>query len=209
MSMKILRRYTNLSSTLHILRNRHLTMLDPSSWDDRNDAFFMAEFQTRNDAKTALALCFAEAAETYHHWRVFSAGSDGVCLEFDKSKLIDAVKLESGFSCRSVAYRKIVDAREKGITETDLPFVKRYPYKDEKEFRILFVDKSEIRKFEPLKISLGWINRITLSPWMPEPLAKAVKSTLKDIKGCKNLKVFRSTLIESENWKSIINSNPK
>ena len=203
MSEPSLRRYTNLSATLHILQEKCLTLLSPSSWDDRNDAFFMAEFQTRSAAKSVLALCFAEAPETYHHWRVFSAGSDGVCLEFDKDKLRETEKRDDRFTCKSVEYRTIKDARRNGVAVADLPFVKRYQYKDEKEFRILFVDKDEIREFEQLKISLDWIKRITLSPWMPKPLANAVKSTLKGMSGCEELNVSRSTLIENERWKSV------
>ena len=207
MSEPSLRRYTNLSATLHILQKKCLTLLSPSSWDDRNDAFFMAEFQTRSGAKSVLALCFAEAPETYHHWRVFSAGSEGVCLEFDKDKLRETEELDNRFTCKSVEYRTINVASKNGIAVADLPFVKRYQYKDEKEFRILFVDKDVIRDFEQLKISLDWIKRITLSPWMPKPLVKTVKSTLKGIKGCKELEVYRSTLIENERWKRV--ANPK
>lgn len=86
MSDPILRRYTNLAATLHVLQNSCLTLLNPGTWEDRNDAFFMSEFKRRG-AQSVLALCFAEVAETYHHWRVFSHGSDGVCLEFNRPKL--------------------------------------------------------------------------------------------------------------------------
>lgn len=202
-------RYTNLPATLHILQNRCLTLLSPSSWDDRNDAYFMGEFQKRSAAKSVLALCFAETPQTYHHWRVFSAGSDGVCLEFDKGKLLETVKQDDRFKCRSVEYRKIDDVRKNSLAKDDLPFVKRYPYRDDKEFRILFIDKDEFREFERLKISLDWIKCITLSPWMPKPLADAVKSTLKGMSGCEDLKVYRSTLIENERWKRVANPSVK
>jgi len=112
MSARSLRRYTNLPSTLHILQNRCLTLLSPNTWDDRNDAFYMAEYQRRCQAKTVLALCFAEAPETYHHWRVFSHGSDGVCIEFDKNKLKQAVQKDGRFLAQSVAYKEIRDAKK-------------------------------------------------------------------------------------------------
>jgi hypothetical protein len=82
-----LRRYTNLAATIHILKSRHISLLSPAFWDDRNDAFFMRRYKERKSAKSVLALCFAEASETYHHWRVFSHGSDGTCIEFDKGHL--------------------------------------------------------------------------------------------------------------------------
>ncbi len=209
MSEPSLRRYTNLPATLHILKNSCLTLLSPSSWDDRNDAFFMAEFQTKMAVKSVLALCFVETLEAYHHWRVFSAGSGGVCLEFDKAKLQNEAEQDSRFTCKSVEYKKIELAEDERLTEDELPFVKRYPYKDEKEFRILFVDNNEIKEFEELAISLDWIKHIILSPWMPKSLVDAVKSTLKGINGCDKLKVYRSTLIDNERWKSLANSNLK
>ena len=195
MTERSLRRYTNLPATLHILQNSCLTLLSPDSWDDRNDAFFMAEYKTRSAAKSVLALCFAEAHETYHHWRVFSAGSDGVCLEFDKAKLQETVKGDDRFTCKSVKYRTIDKATRSGTTKVDLPFFKRFPFKDEHEFRILFVDKDEHREVERLNISLDWIKCITLSPWMPKPLENAVILTLKGIKGCNIFNMQRRGLL--------------
>ncbi len=205
MTESSLRRYTNLSATLHILQDRSLTLLSPSSWDDRNDAYYLTEYQRRVHAQSVLALCFAEAPETYHHWRVFSSGSGGVCLEFDKAKVEKCVQDDGRFTCRSVDYRTIDAAATKGFETDQLPFVKRFPYSDEKEFRIIFVDKDDGKNIQRMEISLNAIRRITLSPWMPRPLADAVKSTLKGIKGCQHLKVYRSTLVDNERWKNAVN----
>lgn len=65
------RRYTNLAAAIHLLQSRKITLLNPARWDDANDAYFMAEYKRLVGAETVLALCFAETAETYHHWRVF------------------------------------------------------------------------------------------------------------------------------------------
>jgi hypothetical protein len=62
---EVLRRYTNLAATIHMLRSRTITLLSPGSWDDRNDAYFMAEYKRRKGLKTLLALCFANCGETY------------------------------------------------------------------------------------------------------------------------------------------------
>jgi len=204
-----IRRYTNLPGALHVLQNSTLTLLSPSSWDDRNDAYFMEAFQMRSSAKSVLALCFAEASETYHHWRVFSSGSDGVCMEFDTAKLQEAATSHSRFKCRSVVYRTIKVATSKGIQTEELPFVKRYPFRDEREFRIISVHRNEVKEFDQLSISLSAIKRITLSPWMPEQLLKAVRTTLTGIKGCTNLRVHKSTLVENKRWKRIANPDLK
>lgn len=203
MSTPFLMRYTNLPSTLHILQNRCLTLLSPNSWDDRNDAFFVNEYKRKIGAISVFALCFAETSQTYHHWRVFTSGSDGACIEFNKAKLEDSLRSVSGLTYRSVVYHQIKRAKAKGIPVTNLPFAKRQPYEDEHEFRILFVDTKKVREFQEVPIPLDSITRITLSPWMPKPLSVAVKATLRSIPGCSKLSVVRSTLIENEKWKRI------
>lgn len=200
-----LRRYTNLAATLHLLRNRCLTLLSPSTWDDRNDAFFMSEYKKQKQALSVLALCFAEAKETYHHWRVFSHGTDGVCVEFDKNALLEAIRGQPHIQARKVSYMMIETAKDSGIAMVDLPFIKRLPYEGESEFRVIYVDEAAEYRSMPIPISLQSISRVTLSPWMPQPLADAVKQTLKQIKGCKNLRIYRSTLIENERWMKIAN----
>jgi hypothetical protein len=71
-SAKTLHRFTNLAAAIHMLRARKITLLDPNTWDDKNDAYFMAEYKRQKGLATLLALCFADCDETYHHWRVFA-----------------------------------------------------------------------------------------------------------------------------------------
>jgi hypothetical protein len=207
MSKATLRRYTNLAATLHLLQNKCLTLLNPDTWDDRNDAFFMSEYERQKGAQKVLALCFAEAPETYHHWRVFSHGSDGVCLEFDKAKLEAHLKSIDGVEFRAVEYKTIKDAKLEGIATDDLPFVKRHGYRDEKEFRAVYTDLQVARDFVLVPISLDCIDRVTLSPWMAEALAEAVKTTIRGLEDCATLKVYRTTLIENDKWMRL--ANPK
>jgi hypothetical protein len=104
---QVLRRYTNLAATIHMLRSREITLLSPGTWDDRNDAYYMAEYKRRKNLKTLLALCFANCEETYHHWRVFSHGADGVRIEFDKNLLLRALSGDERIIARDVTYKKI------------------------------------------------------------------------------------------------------
>ena len=157
-----LRRYTNLPATLDILQKKKLTLLSPSSWEDGNDAYYLTEYKKEQNARSVLALCFAEAPETYHHWRVFSPGSSGVCLEFNKDQLKECVQHDPRFQCQSVTYCTIDAATTRGFTTDQLPFVKRIPYSDEKEFRILFVDMVDNNEFKQFDIPLSAIRRITL-----------------------------------------------
>lgn len=200
--MNFFRRYTNLAATIHILRTKEITLLSPTTWDDRNDAYFMAEYKRYKKAKTVLALCFAERPETYHHWRVFSSGSDGVCIEFDKERLLSSFKKDKRISHGNVEYKKIKELNTlRKINLEKMPLLKRYPYEDEGEYRIIFVDDKLTTEFEDFKIKAAWINRVILSPWMSKGLRNSVRDTLQSIDGCSTVNITRSTLIDNKSWK--------
>ena len=202
MTVASFRRYTNLAATIHLLRSRTITLLNPATWDDKNDAYYMAEYKRYTGAKTVLALCFTEREETYHHWRVFSHGSDGVCIEFDKEQLLKVWDEELTVRAGKVTYREIKVQRKKGpLAVKQLAFLKRYPYRDEREFRVVYVSMDEVAEFKSFPIPLSCVRRVTLSPWMSNALDESVKQTLKDIPDCSNINVYRSTLVDNEAWK--------
>ena len=163
----ILRRYTDLAAVIHHLHTKTITLLDPVTWDDRNDAFFMQEYKSELNAKTVLALCFAEESERYHHWRVFADGVDGVCIEFDKNRLLEALGEDDRFKHSHMNYMSINELNKYQPELEELPFLKRSPYQDEKEYRIIYVNKRRTLETKPINMEISWINRITLSPWMP------------------------------------------
>lgn len=201
-----LRRYTDLPALLHILTTRHLTLLDPRFWDDKNDAHFMAVYKERKKLKSLLALCFSEASETYHHWRVFSGSPAGVCIVFDKNRLLEDIAQVPQVSVGSMSYLTMTEARRKNFQIDELPFVKRYAYKPEREFRALYASPSEETSSLDLPIRLSSISRISLSPWMHASLSKSTASAIRAISGCEKLRVSRSTLISNEQWKKLANS---
>jgi hypothetical protein len=168
----------------------------------------MAEYKRLKAAKTVLALCFAESAETYHHWRVFSSGSDGVCIVFYKNKLLSTFDEDSNISKKKVSYETL--DKMNGLTSIDceeLPFLKRTQYQAEHEYRVVYSDaktaRQNVGQNVEYDIEIGWIERITLSPWFSKALRDSVRSTLKSIKGCSKLKVTQSTLIDNEAWKNL------
>jgi hypothetical protein len=196
----LLRRYTSLPSLLHLLRSQKITLLSPASWDDRNDAFFMSQYKKRKKLASVLALCFSEAGETYHHWRVFTHGSDGVCIVFEREELLAEFDGIENICQGSVRYKLIQQLKSFRPPVDQLPFRKRHPYKDEKEFRLVYDGNTETEA-KGFDIHLSCINKIVLNPWMPKPLADAVKSTIRSIDGCKSMEVYQTTLLENEQWK--------
>ena len=80
------------------MTQRKITLLDPQSWDDSNDSRYLALYKEKKKLTTVLALCFTQASETYHHWRVFANGSSGICITFHSVELLEAVQKEQ--ACR-------------------------------------------------------------------------------------------------------------
>jgi hypothetical protein len=58
------RRYTNLAAAIHMLRTKSITLLNPATWDDKNDAYYMAEYKRLKDAATVLAFALQKATRS-------------------------------------------------------------------------------------------------------------------------------------------------
>lgn len=198
------RRYTNIAAAIHLLQTMKITLLNPASWDDKNDAHFMAEYRRLREVETVLAICFAATAETYHHWRIFSHGADGVCISFDRKPLLDAFKNQAGITMGKMSYERVDTVAEwPELKVAQLPFLKRKPYEPEREYRVVYENKSEQLQFFDMPIELSWINKITLSPWMPPAFQSSVTTTLKAIKGCEDIEIVRSTLVGRGSWQAL------
>jgi hypothetical protein len=195
------RRYTDLPSLIQILSNRQLTLLDPSSWDDKNDSFFLTTYKEKKNLKSALALCFTTSPETYHHWRIFSPGSAGICIHFNGPSLETALHKAPNVKFKKINYIKVDELRKNAPTTNTLPFIKRYPFHPEKEYRALWESKEQSLTSLDIPIELSSITRITLSPWLHPSLQKNIKVALKQIDGCSSIRMWRSTLTENAAWK--------
>lgn len=197
---KILRRYTNLPAVIRMLSTRCITFLSPARWDDRNDSYFMQLYKDAQKLKTLLAICFSQETETYHHWRVFADGPSGVCVAFRKQQLIEIVSQQRGVTTGEVEYVRINELDDNFRTVLALPFLKRAPFEPENEFRFVYGSKREERDALDVEIDLSTIDRIYLSPWMPESVAESVKDVLQTVAGNAQVTVTRSTLIQNDRW---------
>lgn len=201
-----LRRYTELPFLVDFLRTHELALLNPTSWDDRNDSYYIEQYVAALGLKAAYALCLAESAETYHHWRVFSHGTGGVCIEFDKDKFVENALKVPELRAEAVQYRTIKQLRDSAPQRSELPFLKRYAFIHEKEFRLFLGGNKASPDIFRFKMPLTSIDRITLSPWLPISVVENVKKTLKAINGCSRIKIYKSTLVENEDWKKFAES---
>jgi len=87
--LKKLSRYTTLPVLLDLLKRKKIVLLDPATWEDKNDSEILKEYKKRKKCTNLFALCFSGGDETIHHWKTFADGISGCCIEFDAQKLID------------------------------------------------------------------------------------------------------------------------
>jgi hypothetical protein len=199
---KFIRRYTSISATIDILRRKEIVLLDPQNWDDRNDRYFMNLYKKQRKIEGLYGLCASRASETYHHWRVFTGPADGACVELTRAPLEKMLGSKSGVRFGNVEYMKYQDLEELTGKDFDrLPFVKRQGFSDEEEYRIIAESSSAQETAYPIPIKLGWINRITINPWLADSITESVIAALKQLPGCDNLRVQKSRLIDSSRWK--------
>jgi len=199
-----LNRYTSLPVAIDVLFQRRITLLSPETWEDRNDAFYLERYREEKELQTLVAICFSTLRETFHHWKVFSGGSSGVCIEFDKARLLKAFTNSKGFRYDEMKYRWVKTVKSKRPAVENWPFLKRKAFRDEGEFRIIYENSEAHERTKHVEIDLRTINKVTLSPWLPDPVVKSVRALIKTIKGCQQLKVNRSSLIDNAGWKKAI-----
>jgi hypothetical protein len=200
LTTKFLRRYCNLPSLIHLLTTKSLTFLDPESWDDKNDSLFMRLYKEKKELDTLLAVCFSQETETYHHWSVFASGSSGVCISFRKQELLQELDQYEGIRGQKVSYITLNDLGETPKKVSNLPFMKRAPFKPESEFRVIFEEQGKQRSYLNIDIPVSCIDRVYLSPWMPRAVADSVNSALKGLDEEGDIEIVRSTLIENDRW---------
>lgn len=203
MTSRYLRRYTDLPALIYLLTERKLTLLDPRSWDDSNDSHYLGLYLEKKNLKSVLAACFTQADETYHHWRVFAPGSGGVCIKFIRSRLIRALKNQPDLRTGPVTYLTLANLRDESVRVRELPFLKRYAFEHENEYRIIYESKANRLSKLDIDIPLFSIDRIMLSPWIHPDLSNKVKKIVRSIHGCSDLRIVRSTLINNEEWKRL------
>jgi len=224
-----LRRYTNLESLRCILHNRAITLLDPQTWSDKNDSYFLHLYRQEKKLNSLFALCLTMVSERYHLWQVFSSqrhspefvgnwlsderpysaesplATIGVRIRFDRNALTRAVENDRGIQHAKVEYKTIEELKNLALGKqfdpiSKLPFLKRYGFQDEKEYRVIYASKREIPS-KHISIPLSCINRVVISHKVSRRLFEDCKEQLHRIDGCETLRIVHSRLTDSRTWK--------
>lgn len=196
----LLRRYTDLTSVIDMLSHKQLTLLDPASWDDKNDRFFIEHYRECSDSRSVLALYLSTVGETYHHWKVFCGHASGVSIAFHRQPLLDVIDAAEGVRHGNVKYMRLDEIAEKPPRLNRLPFIKRYAFRHELEYRLIYESKTDTAPTHAVPIPLTTIEGIAFSPWMPAQLLDGTRTALNAIPGCETVTITRSELISNSLW---------
>jgi hypothetical protein len=171
-------------------------------WEDKNDSHYLVKYGERKGFQSLYALCFTTAAETSHHWKTFCPGADGVCVKIRTEPFLAHLNSLDGVVHDQVIY-KLIDEVEAEAPPTDqLPFLKRYPFRDEAEYRVLFRSTAATKlKSHHIPFDLSFVQEITLSNSLPNDLRIPLVELLRSIDGCSKIKISRSTLNDNSRWK--------
>jgi hypothetical protein len=195
-----LNRFTTLPILLDMLERKKLTLLNPKLWEDRNDSEIILDYKKRKGIENLFALCFSHDDETIHHWKTYSNGPSGCVIEFDAKKLLTILNKIPNLRHGKVDYKKINDVSAKKKIEIDaIPFTKRWPYRCEEEYRIIYETNEKMDFFE-IDIPLNIIRKVTISQQMPEQIYTTIKGYLKGASKDPDSRISRSTLYENKIW---------
>ncbi|MBB2677442.1 UNVERIFIED_ORG: hypothetical protein GGI61_000988 [Rhizobium esperanzae] len=202
-----IRRYLSIAALIDTLRRQKLAILNPEGWDDRNDRLFMRAYKNHKNAGGLYGMCAALRGETYHHWKIFAGGASGACIVLKRPPVeayLDSHQPEPGTEIRydEVDYLTLDEVKKLSPNDIeDLPFLKRYGFKDEDEYRIVIETVADQQPAIFIDCPHDWIDTVYLNPWLYENQAQSLIETIKEIPGCRNLNVKPSQLTNSTTWR--------
>lgn len=201
-----LRRYTSTLAALDTLINRRITLLNPASWSDRNDRDLMALYAATTPGGRVFAYCMAEGKETAHHWQVFADRGFGVCIAFDKARLIAAISQDPAIEHGPVGY---VNWRDLHLFKPldRLPFIKRQVFRAEREYRLIATPatKHESPAYD-VAVPLDCITSVTVSGEVPFTHFETFKRLIRGIPGCGKLPARQSGLLQNTRWAATLDA---
>lgn len=195
-----LNRFTTLPVLLDMLQRKKLTLLNPKLWEDRNDSEIILSYKQKKGVTNLFAVCMSIDDETVHHWKTFSNGPSGCLIEFSPRRLFEVLDNIKGVKHGKVDYKTLKQVEKEDPVDIDrMPFTKRWPYRCEKEYRIIYETEEPMDFFE-IPIDLSIIRRVTISQHMPQQIYNTIKDHLREVSRNPEGKISRSTLYENRDW---------
>jgi hypothetical protein len=210
-----------------------LVFLKPEAWKDPFENYiskvsFIDEKRIKhhiNYLKNVFGQCYSLGTETSLMWDAYTPNKDGVRIKIEKDKLIGFLNTQkqypvSHFRFAKVIYKKYGDFvsklknndalinlyRNQNNELIDFLFEKRYEYRDEREFRIMYDANNDGCNYgELLKINisvLDLIDSVRFDPKMHEDECNQLKVYFRS-KGIDGRKIQRSLLYKYQIKKKV------
>jgi hypothetical protein len=112
-------------------------------------------------------------------WVLFSSQFRNVSARAHIKKLIALLDTLKGVRFGRVDYLRLKDLKIGEIDVEKIPFTKRWPYRCEEEFRIIWESDTTKLSYE-IEIDLQTISKITISQRMPEHIYLTIRDYLRD-----------------------------
>ena len=177
------------------LRAGSIALGEYAHWKDISERASLEAYEdlkslTRNSLRLA---CFTQAPETYHHWNLYAR--KGLCFILRREQVEEQAS-QVGIRCQSVEYTKVASLKDTNLESW--PFLKRLPYQDEQEYRLIS-DAGD----NSIQLTPDSVERIYLSPWLSAKQENEVRDMVRgrysDANGCA-IKVSKTTILENEQW---------
>lgn len=189
-----LNHFTTFEAVVGIIKNG-LCFSTGKNWEDKNDLRFLDLYRKIMNNQDVKVLCFLNDDETIYHWKSFRTGkcsSDICCIEFDKKKLLSHFSANGDFIYGEIEYATIADASFDNPRK--LLFTKRWPYRNEKEFRIVQIKGSE-------KVMVNdAITRITMSQELCKEEYDIRVKVIQQMLKRRSVIYNQSTIMENDIW---------
>lgn len=197
-----LKKYTNLKHLEYILKEKKLYLGAPHEWDDQNDGVCIQLFTELRDIKYRIrATCLTSSPDRFHFWDIYGGRKNGVCLWFDRDKLVGDINNDSTLISNFVEYRSSSDLNN--ILPEQLPFLKREQYRDECEFRVMRTKELQGNDDSKFAFSSFSLKKIYLNPWLNASTNAAKKMEiggwLKEV-GLDDVEVKQNRSLLYEKW---------
>lgn len=199
---KKLNRFTTLPFLFDYLETRRLFLPNPLRWEDKNDSEVLRTYAEERNLKKLNALCFTSGSETIHHWKAFSWGAGGCCIQFSFDAVREQVLKNPAFTLRPITYKVISELRNAPPSLEDYPFLKRKLFSVEHEYRLISESTDDTAP-DYLVLDLSAIQRITLSFDLPDSTLESLKAQISRAYSIPRSKISRSTLLKNRDWISV------
>lgn len=205
-----IRHFTSVDALFKILAEG-FRFASPRNWQDKNDVYCVKRFEELQKKKLYI-LCFCKGVGNAYHWTAFGHhGVGSLCKGCYKNvpcniqintAVFEKEIQQQGMSLQDVIYYKTVSQDFNNIHQ--LPLLKRFGYRVEKETRIIVMRDSEDNSGVPnLKIpekAIGGINILRTD----NDLYKQIKQELINRFPFLKDKIKYNGTIDSPNWQSSV-----